>query len=43
VLRSTPRSYRYRRISSQTERQQTKWAVLGLIWWSVLVVAEGGP
>jgi hypothetical protein len=35
--------YRYRRVSSQTERQQTKWAVLGLVWWSVLVVAEGVP
>jgi hypothetical protein len=35
--------YRYRHISSPTERQQTKWAIAGLALWVFLVVVESAP
>jgi hypothetical protein len=35
--------YRYRHVSSRTERQQTKWAVSGLLLWILLNVVEGVP
>ncbi|HEV2457210.1 MAG TPA: hypothetical protein VGS80_02520 [Ktedonobacterales bacterium] len=33
--------YRYRHVSTPTERQQTKWVVFGLLLWVLLFQAEG--
>lgn len=35
--------YRYRRVSSATERQQTKWVVFALCLWSAYVMLSTGP
>jgi hypothetical protein len=35
--------HRYQRVSSQTERQQTKWALSGLLLWCLLVGVESAP
>lgn len=35
--------FRYRHVSSPTERQQTKWAVSGLALWVFLVTVESAP
>jgi hypothetical protein len=35
--------WRYRRVSSAIERQQTKWVVFGLAVWGLLVTVDGVP
>jgi signal transduction histidine kinase len=35
--------YRYRRVSSFEERQQTKWVVFALLVWSLYIVLSTGP
>jgi signal transduction histidine kinase len=35
--------YRYLRISTSTERQQTKWVVLGFVLWFLWIVISTGP
>lgn len=35
--------YRYRRVSSSEERQQTRWVVLALIAWSIYILLSTGP
>lgn len=35
--------YRYRFVSTPTERQQTKWVILGLLLWIALMVLQGAP
>lgn len=35
--------YRYRRVSTRIERQQTKWVVLGLILWFALLIVVSVP
>jgi hypothetical protein len=35
--------YRYRHVSSPTERRQTKWAVFGLAMWILVVLVESVP
>jgi signal transduction histidine kinase len=35
--------YRYRRVSSPAERQQTRWVVLGLIAWFLYIALSTGP
>jgi hypothetical protein len=35
--------YRYRRVSTPTERQQTKWVLFGFLLWWLLIMVEGVP
>ena len=35
--------YRYRRVSTPVQREQTRWVVFGLVTWIVLLILEGGP
>ncbi len=35
--------YRYRNISTETEREQTKWVVFGFVLWFVWIVVSTGP
>jgi hypothetical protein len=35
--------YRYRHVSSPTEREQTKWAVSGLVLWILVLMVESVP
>jgi hypothetical protein len=35
--------YRYRRISTPTGRQQTKWVLFGFLLWWLLIMAQGVP
>jgi hypothetical protein len=35
--------FRYRHVSSSTERQQAKWAMSGLVWWVLVNAVAGVP
>jgi hypothetical protein len=35
--------FRYRHVSTPTERQQTKWAVSGLVLWMLMEISTGAP